>query len=71
MVAYSFKRQFGPPILAGTKGGTIRNDRKRHARPGEELQLYHGMRTKSCTLIANHIAILALGVAALPILFVD
>ena len=53
MVAYSFKKQFGPPILAGTKAQTIRADRKRHARPGEELQLYPGMRTKHCKLVAR------------------
>ncbi|MCJ2128201.1 hypothetical protein [Methylobacterium sp. E-045] len=53
MVAYSFKKQFGPPIMAGTKAQTIRADRKRHARPGEELQLYTGMRTRQCRLIAR------------------
>ena len=53
MVAYSFKKRFGPPILAGTKGQTIRADRKRHARPGQELQLYTGMRTKHCTLLGR------------------
>jgi uncharacterized protein YqfB (UPF0267 family) len=53
MVAYSFKRQFAEPILTGTKGGTIRGDRRRHARPSEELQLYTGMRTKHCRLITR------------------
>jgi len=53
MVAYSFKRRFADPILAGTKQQTIRADRRRHARPGEELQLYCGMRTKQCRLIAR------------------
>ena len=75
MVAYSFKARFAEPILAGTKGGTIRLPRKPgrahieivldegqlyarerpggHARPGEELQLYTGMRTKHCRLIAR------------------
>lgn len=48
MVAYSFKKQFGPPILAGTKAQTIRADRKRHARPGELVQLFTGMRTRQC-----------------------
>lgn len=55
MVAYSFKQQFAPPILAGTKRHTVRNDRKRHARPGEELQLYTGMRTRQCKLLARSI----------------
>lgn len=45
------------PIAAGVeirpKRQTIRTDRKRHARPGEELQHYCGMRTKSCFLIGR------------------
>jgi hypothetical protein len=53
MVAYSFKARFAPPIIAGTKRQTIRADRRRHARPGEEVQLYTGMRTKSCRLIGR------------------
>lgn len=53
MVAYSFKAQFAAPILAGTKQQTIRANRKRHARPGETLQLYTGMRTKHCRLIGR------------------
>lgn len=53
MVAYSFKRQFVAPIRALNKAQTIRADRKRHARIGETLQLYSGMRTKSCMLIGT------------------
>lgn len=53
MVAYGFKERFRDPILDGTKGGTIRADRKRHARSGEQLQLYTGMRTKQCKLICR------------------
>jgi hypothetical protein len=53
MVAYSFKRQFVAPIKAGTKAQTIRADRKRHAREGEALQLYTGMRTRACQLIGR------------------
>lgn len=52
MTAYSFKQRFIAPILAGTKTQTIRADRRRHARPGGQLQLYTGMRTKQCRLIA-------------------
>lgn len=64
MVAYSFKKRFAPPILLGLTPGpltegmkrqTIRNDRKRHARPTEELQLYTGMRTSSCLLLGKPI----------------
>ncbi len=53
MVAYSFKKRFAEPILAGSKSQTIRAPRRRHARPGEQLQLYTGMRTKQCKLIAR------------------
>jgi len=72
MVAYSFQKRFAGPILAGTKGGTIRAERKLprkvwtaptsayrralvggHALPGEEIQLYTGMRTKHCALITR------------------
>ncbi|CAO4153233.1 hypothetical protein [Methylorubrum aminovorans] len=53
MVAYSFKKGFGLPILASTKAQTIRADLKRHARQGEELQLYTGMRTRHCTLLGR------------------
>ncbi|MFT6668663.1 MAG: hypothetical protein ACJAVZ_000109 [Afipia broomeae] len=59
MVAYSFQRQFIEPIrlgirdpkAAGAKLQTIRAHRKRHARAGEMLQLYSGMRTKNCMKI--------------------
>lgn len=63
MVAYSFKKQFAAPILAGTKGGTIRLDRKRHARPGEELQLYQSQRTKQCRLITRQTCLDAMAIA--------
>jgi hypothetical protein len=54
MVAYSFKPRFAEPILAGTKRQTIRLlGKRRHARPGDPLQLYTGMRTKHCKLIAR------------------
>lgn len=53
MVAYSFKQRFAAPILSGLKRQTIRADRRRHARPGEALQLYTGMRTRHCRLIAR------------------
>jgi hypothetical protein len=49
MVAYSFKAQFADAVAAGTKHQTIRaNGKRRHARPGDKLQLYTGMRTKAC-----------------------
>lgn len=58
MVAYSFRPRFVPRILDGTKDQTIRAPRiRRHARPGEELQLYTGMRTRACRLIRSTVCI--------------
>lgn len=51
MVAYSFQKRFAPLIREGLKTQTIRADRKRHARPGELLQLFTGMRTAHCERI--------------------
>ena len=49
MVAYNFQAQFASDVEAGVKRQTIRANRKRkHAQPGDKLQLYTGMRTKSC-----------------------
>lgn len=48
MVAYSFKARFALDVATGKKMQTIRTDRKRHARAGEPVQLYTGMRTKAC-----------------------
>ena len=53
MVAYSFQARCCGPILRGAKLQTIRGPRKRHARPGEALQLYAGMRTRQCRLVAR------------------
>jgi hypothetical protein len=56
MVAYSFKSRFAEPILLGAKAQTIRAPRagrSRHARPGEPIQLYTGMRTRHCRLLAR------------------
>ncbi|MEM6727010.1 MAG: hypothetical protein AAF618_00795 [Pseudomonadota bacterium] len=55
MVAYSFQKRFAPPILEDTKTGTIRAPRKRHAREGEALQLFTGMRTKHCQKIMGDV----------------
>lgn len=57
MVAYSFKQRFVGSIRAGTKTQTIRADRKRHARPGEALQIYTAMRTNRCRLIGNAVCV--------------
>jgi hypothetical protein len=83
MVAYSFQRRFVNPIrvglgleqlptfplAAGPKLHTLRARRKRgHARPGDELQLYFGMRTRGCMLIGRS---LCLGTEPLEIVVVD
>lgn len=52
MVAYSFKPEFKTPIAERIKPQTLRGQRPRHAWPGERVQLYVGMRTRSCRLIA-------------------
>ena len=49
MVAYNFKPQFISLIEPGAKRQTIRAlGKRRHARPGESLQLYTGQRTRQC-----------------------
>lgn len=56
MVAYSFQRRFETPIMAGTKRQTIRAvGKRRHARKGDELQLYVGMRTKAVRLLKREL----------------
>lgn len=48
MVAYNFMAKFAGDVAAGRKNFTIRADRERHAKPGEKVQLYTGMRTTNC-----------------------
>lgn len=48
MVAYSFAPEFHHLVAALVKRQTVRAHRKRHARPGEPVQLYAAMRTKHC-----------------------
>ncbi|MEZ5674324.1 MAG: hypothetical protein R3D81_03455 [Thalassovita sp.] len=50
MVAYNFQAQFADAVANGQKRQTIRAPRKdnRHAKPGDKLQLFTGMRAKSC-----------------------
>lgn len=52
MVAYSFKQRFAAQIADGSKAQTVRAPRRRHARPGEMIQLYAGMRSSNCVRIA-------------------
>lgn len=53
MVAYGFKPFFEAQIIAGLKPQTVRGDRRRHAHPGEYLQLYVGLRTRHCRKIIS------------------
>jgi len=53
MVAYNFKPQFEEDIATLKKRQTVRSERARHARPGEAMQLYTGMRTRACRKILN------------------
>lgn len=49
MVAYNFQKQFADAIQSAQKRQTVRTIRKNgHARIGEKLQLYTGLRTKAC-----------------------
>lgn len=55
MVAYNFKPRFRGAIATGKKTQTIRpgSTGKRHARIGEPVQLYTGMRTSNCRKITR------------------
>lgn len=53
MVAYSFNRRFHEAVETGAKAQTVRANRKRHARVGEPVQLYAGMRTKHCRKLVD------------------
>ena len=55
MVAYSFKPRFEVAIREGWKIQTIRAKRERHARVGEQLQLFTGMRTAHCKKICEDV----------------
>jgi|TARA_A100001391_G_scaffold50885_1_gene30973 hypothetical protein len=47
MVAYNFKSAFHASICFGWKRQTVRSSgKKRHARPGERVQIYADLRTK-------------------------
>lgn len=56
MTAYNFQPRFVHLIGSGAKRQTIRKHRRspsRHANVGERVQLYTGMRTPGCMLIAE------------------
>lgn len=52
MVGYNFQPRFIEPIQNRIKRQTCRRvGARRHARPGEKIQLYVGIRTKNCRKI--------------------
>jgi hypothetical protein len=53
MVAYSYQSRFATAIKLGIKTQTIRGPRNRHARPGELIQHYTGLRTKRAAKICS------------------
>lgn len=55
MVLYGFKKRFASLVADGSKVHTIRDPRKddRHAKPGDRLQLYTGLRTKQCKKLVD------------------
>jgi hypothetical protein len=54
MVAYNFQRRFAVAVEQGDKRQTIRaQGKRRHAAPGDKLQLYTGMRTKACRKLGD------------------
>ena len=54
MVAYNFQARFAPDVAAGRKLQTIRaQGRRTHAKAGDRVQLYTGMRTKACRKLAE------------------
>lgn len=76
MVAYNFQQGFAPRILDGSKVQTCRLvGKRRHARQGEELQLYTGLRTVSTRLLGRarceSTASFRLGLAGPGSLFLD
>lgn len=48
MPALNFKREFADLVRSGAKRQTIRIARKTPIKPGDQLHLFTGMRTKSC-----------------------
>jgi hypothetical protein len=56
MVAYNFKKQFASKVESLEKRQTIRAlGKRRHAQPGDDLQLYTGQRTKACKKLLDAI----------------
>lgn len=69
MPAFNFMKRFADDVRYGLKRQTVRADRKdgrAHARVGDTVKLYTGMRTKSCELLAVATVISVAKVRILP-----
>lgn len=54
MVAYNFQAEFSHLVETFEKRQTVRPiGKRRHARPGDPVQLYTGMRTRACRKLAE------------------
>lgn len=64
MVAYNFQARFAEDVESGRKCQTIRLlGKRRHAQPGDMLQLYTGMRSPGCRLLREAPCVVALAVS--------
>jgi hypothetical protein len=58
MVAYNFQARFADMVERGQKTRTIRAiGKRRHAARGDKIELYTGMRTKSCRKLGDAVCI--------------
>lgn len=59
MVTLNFKKQFADDVECGRKKRSIRAPRKdgRNPKRGDKLQLYTGMRTKSCRKLGDAVCV--------------
>ncbi len=56
MVAYNFQPRFAEAVANGDKRQTIRREGKRiHAKRGDKVHLFTGMRTKNCRKLGEAI----------------
>ncbi|KAB6714289.1 ASCH domain-containing protein [Roseobacter sp. TSBP12] len=67
MVAYNFNPRFADDVQNLIKRQTIRaNGKRRHARPGDELQLYTGQRRPECRLLLRTTCAASLPIVIYP-----
>ncbi len=60
MVAYNFQPRFASLVESGEKRQTIRPEGKRvHAKPGDTVHLFTGMRTRNCRKLGEAVCIIS------------